>query len=166
MSIFDDELEPESPETLLDDVEDAVDAVDAGVTLTVTVPPLGRSWGRDFVGNQFKPFGAGPIQTSGLDTLRMWIEKCLRTARGAHAVYSDKFGVEGPVDEIGMQLTELTSTELEEKVTEALTQHPRISDIDNFESFANPDDDYLLVNFDVVVLGEEGGLQIRDLELS
>lgn len=163
MSIFTDEREAPDEDLELDDLEASLDE---GVEVPATTPPpLGRSYARDFRRGGFVPHGAGPLQTTGLDTLRGLIEKTLLTMRGAHPVYDDEVGVDDPYELIGEPLATVAVGDLKDMVTEALLVLPRVEGVANFRLASDPDDEYLLVSFDVQVTGVEGGIEMTDVRL-
>lgn len=128
-------------------------------------PPLGRSWAFDFSQPGFATeSGNGPLETRGLDTLRMWIAKCLVTARGAHPVHPDGYGLEFPFDIIGNPFDSFDAADLEERIETALTFHPRITGIEDFETVYEEGDEALFVSF-TVLLDEEESLPIQGLRL-
>ena len=57
------------------------------------VEPIGRGWAFDFTTGQFIRHGQSPARVSGEANLKMWIIKTLSTARGAHSIYSDTYGI-------------------------------------------------------------------------
>src|SRR5437763_6302393 len=72
--------------------------VPAGVR-AVTPPveqPLGRSWDFDWELGQFRRIGDSPAEVVGLDAVAQWVQAAIHTARYAHAVFSDEFGMERP----------------------------------------------------------------------
>ena len=130
------------------------------VVTTEEPPPLGKSWAFDFGVGKFKRVGAGgPAPTYGLTTLRYWIEKCLMTEAGAHPIHDQGYGVRGLNDLIGTQ-GGLVMMELESRITEAVTWHPRISGIENFSATHDPMQEYVDVAFTVVV-DEPAGTEER-----
>lgn len=114
-------------------------------------PPVGRSWGLDFIEGKFfiRP-GHGPIETQGDDTLAFWIEKTLRTARGAHPIYPNEYGMVSPFNMIGHTLTSADYADLESRIFDALTFHDRITDVVDFAAEQDPADDALVLDFRVV----------------
>jgi hypothetical protein len=128
-------------------------------------PTLGRSWAFDFASGRFitKP-GGGPIETQGMATLRTWIEKALRTARGAHRVYAQSsFGLAAGLDVGGI---DPSLDDLEGRCRQALTLHPRITDVRDFRITPDPDDEEVsLVGF--LVLTDEAGteLEVKDVSV-
>ena len=107
----------------------------------------------------------GPVETRGIDTLRGWIAKCLVTSRGAHPIHPDGYGMESPFDMIGSTFTEFDTSDLEDRIREALTFHPRISGIEDFETEFAEGDEALFVAFQVLLDNEES-LPIQGLRLA
>ena len=136
-----------NPDLALDAALAPVDpAAGAGPT------PFGRAWRFDFVENQFVRDQNGVQPTYETDTLTVWIEKCLRTSRFAHSIYSDQFGLDNPYLLIGMQADddELIS-EWQDQITAALKRHERITDVQGFSFNQDPFDEGLFASFTVTV---------------
>lgn len=152
------EDEPLSPEEELQGLEDAFgeDLAEEGDELVVAVaepPPIGKGWAFDFItnGGQFITAGGrGPLETRGDRTLYYWIEKALRTDRGAHPIYSASYGMERPFDMIGRHLNSADYADLENRIHQALTFHPRIVGIAEFSAEQDPSDEVLYVSFRVL----------------
>lgn len=119
-------------------------------------PPIGKSWAFDFVTGRFlpKPSG-GPTETRGLATLRYWVEKCLVTERGAYPIHDTNYGLEGVNDMIGEPVDSPEMATLGARVREALTFHPRITDVVGFQVFSDPDEETVYVAFRVVTDEED-----------
>lgn len=128
-------------------------------------PVIGKSWAFDFLQERFIPTSTGGVQaTHGLVTLRYWVEKCLRTPRGQYAIYSQEYGVEGLHDMVGFVLDDEGIEQMREAIKDALTNHPVITDVINFETGSDPDDETLLVSF-TVVTADGDWLPLNDLSL-
>lgn len=114
-------------------------------------PPLGRGWAFDFGGGTgFRSGkGQGPQLTYGIDTLRVWCEKALRTDRGAHPIHPDDYGMDNPYGAIGMFHDE--DPDLEQRVVDALTFHPRITAVRDIVRSYDADDEYLSLSFTIVL---------------
>jgi hypothetical protein len=157
-SLLPSEDTPLSPEGELALAESSLDAIDTDdlIVQEEEPPPLGKSWSFDFQRNRFQRTeqAHGPQATSGLRTLEAWIEKCLRTDRGAHPVHSDAYGVDDPFGMIGHPVESALPDDYPDRVTRALLAHPHIADVRRFRSEFDPDDDVLLVSFLVVLLDE------------
>lgn len=165
---YPDDLDPAAALDVLD--KRLVDPTAAPPDLIVTddaLPPYGRGWAFDFSINRLVvQSGGGVSQTYGLQTLRTWVEKCLRTDRGAHPIYSDEFGMVRPFDMIGQQLTDVSSEDLQERITDALTKHPSIVDVQGFSmTYSTDGDDLLSVSF-VAVLADQQALVVDSLQLT
>lgn len=119
------------------------------------LPPIGRGWAFDFEKGQFIRHGKGPMVVRDLDNLRMWVEKTLRTAQGAHPIYTDGYGVEDPSEGIGAPFGAETVGRRTEQIKGALTVHDRITDVTDFKFTGSVASDELLVTFRVVADDEE-----------
>jgi hypothetical protein len=162
---FPDDLDPSQTLDVLDArlADPTTDAPDLIVT-DDEPPPLGRSWEFDFAARQFVTRRTGVAQTRGLETLRQWCEKALRTDQGSSPIHSDNYGMVRPFDFIGEPQGSLSAADLEQRVQEALTFHPRIVGIENFDMTFDPVEPILYVSF-TVVLSDDELLAITDLAL-
>lgn len=114
--------------------------------------PLGRSWRFDFTTGQFIRDGSVPKVVYELDSLIMWIEKALRTARQAHPIYADEYGMDPPYDLIGQQITgEEELSAYQEAVEAALLYHDRIIAVEDFSFSQDPSDETLYASFSVQI---------------
>lgn len=120
--------------------------------------PIGRSWAFDFGEGQFaRGGGQSPIVVTGEGSLRMWVLKALHTARLAHPIYTDQYGVELPFDLIGGRVTPEAIGRYAAAITDALLVHDRISAVEDFAFSHDPDGDGLEVGFAVVL---DGGARV------
>lgn len=162
----DEPLDPEEEAAELErEFEEFIE--DDDLVLTGDEPtPVGRSWAFDFQRQRFmrSPRSHGPLETQGIITLRFWIEKCLRTARGAHPIHDEDYGMEHPNRIYGRPLRETQGMDLEQRIRDAVTFHPRITDITDFTTAFNPDEEYLACSF-TVLLDDETTLEVTDLAL-
>lgn len=138
----------------LDDLTDNAGLLDAQA-LTVEQYPqraYGGSWAFDFVQGQFSPGPVGgPLETRGLATLRGWCEKALRTeGRGSYPIYSADYGFLSVDDVIGMQQNDAALSDLGDRVWAALTFHPRVTDVVGFKTFIDPNDETVVMAFQVI----------------
>lgn len=146
------ELLPPDPGLINPDL--ALDAALAPVeNIEDTAPaPLGRSWRFDFQAGQFIRNGTIPLVVYEMDTLIVWIEKTLRTARLAHPIYADDYGVDNPDALIGQVLIgEEDLSAYEESINTALTYHDRIISVEGFSFTQDPFDETLWASFTVMV---------------
>lgn len=129
-------------------------------------PPPGRSWSFDFPRKRFVTRrGGGVAKIRGLETLRQWCEKALRTDRGAHPIHSDDYGMVRPFDMIGARIGSGGKDQLRQRVEQCVTFHPRIVGIQDFEVTYDPNDSILSVSFSVVLVDDEE-LLITDLRVA
>jgi hypothetical protein len=130
-------------------------------------PPIGRGWAFDFLAGEFLLNGSAPAEVSGLDQLRMWIEKTLRTARFAHPIYSESYGMEEPDQLIGEVYEGELAGAYQEAIVDALTVHDRIAAVDGFYFEHDPSDEALFVTFTVTLdSDDEDTIQVSSLPLS
>lgn len=115
--------------------------------------PPGRSWAYDFVRRRFvsAPQQHGPLETHGIETLKQWIEKCLLTARGAHPIYSEDYGIELPNDLVGVSADTFPDAIYESRISEGLLAHERITSIEDFAAVYDPMEEFVLVSFTCVL---------------
>ena len=147
-----------NPDLALDAALAPVDDTDQAASI-----PFGRSWRFDFIAGQFIKDGQAPKITYELDSLVVWVEKCLRTSRYAHEIYSDDFGIEGPFDVIGMQANDEVLGAYQDAITEALLVHDRITAVEDFSFTQDPFDEAVFASF-TVILDAAPPLQAQPLE--
>lgn len=119
--------------------------------------PFGRGWAFDFEKGEFVAHGSSPARVTGIAQLEMWIEKTLRTARGAHVIYPDDHGMESPWEAYGQVPTAGLLGRLADHIRVALTAHDRISSVEDFRFDRDPGSPLLMVSFRVIVDGEDEG---------
>lgn len=114
-------------------------------------PPLGRSWAFDFGSEQFeRGRGGAPLETRGVSTLMGWIDKCLRTARGALPIHPAGYGVVDPDSIFGRPISELSAGDLENRFRDALTFHPRIADVADLTLLTDPTSSRAIAQYTIV----------------
>jgi Protein of unknown function (DUF2634) len=130
-------------------------------TLVIVEPeaqPIGRSWAFDWTTRRFvRAAGGGVAETRGLDTLRGWIIKALKTPRGGAPVLPDDYGVDGGGIEslFGTSAAGLDVAELTERITDALTVHPRIAAVRDVEVAVDESDEAAAIALTVVLDSDE-----------
>lgn len=81
----------------------ALEAADAAVPDDSDPPePFGYSWAFDFAAGRFVRQGSSPARVTGLDALAQRVMMALNSARYAHPIFSDDFGVEDPQHGLGL----------------------------------------------------------------
>jgi hypothetical protein len=152
----------------LDDVEEAferseeaVDGEDLVVTIEPGPTPLGRSWAFDFTTKRFVMAGHQPIETRREQTLRYWIEKCLRTPQGGAVIEPPEYGLDAPANIFGDQFDSADVATREERIREALLFHPAITGIDGYEAAPDPEDEEVLLESFRVILDDSTTLDMN-----
>lgn len=113
------------------------------------IEPFGYSWQFDYDAGRFFRQGSSPARVSDFGTLREWCMTALNSARFAHAIFSEGFGVtqpQGPVGAAGDVADDLAD-DWREEAREALLVHDRVAEVE------------LTVEYDPV----EGAVFVRDL---
>lgn len=164
-SLFTPRDEVLAPDEQVAVLEQALTQTDAGppdvVVTEQPVPPPGRSWAFDFREGGFKPgMRASNLAIRGVDTLKAWVEKCLRTDRGAYPIHSDDYGMQRPFDLIGEPVSTATTVDLEHRISDALTFHPLIVAVADFQMESDPDDEAVFVSF-AVVLSDDSSIPLE-----
>lgn len=150
------ETEPPAGDEALT-LEDAL--VDPSLLAPDQNPPvaLGRAPAIDFVQRTFLPGAAGgPLMLYGLDTLAQWVEKCLRTRRGENPACDPNFGLDRLFSDMidGSPYDESVAAEYETIVERALSVHPYIDSIDEFDISYTDGDDAVFISLTVIPMAE------------
>lgn len=148
---YDFDLTPPDPGLINPDLQlDAALAPTEDIETDATIP-FGRTWSFDFQAGQFVRDGTVPKVVYETDTLIMWIEHTCRTAKLAHPIYDDSYGMEDPYEIIGMTATGADLTAYQQQLEDALTFHDRIIGVEDFEFTQDPFDESLYASFTVLV---------------
>lgn len=144
---------PPDPQTALAGVDASFETFPTAVDLVVAASPpapVGRSWSFSWPVRQFRRgLAQTPMPTRGTRTLSEWLEKALRTSRGAHPVHPPGYGIPGDPTEAVSRPIGYVPPDLFERVRSAATFHPRIADIVDFTYSYDRDDEVLKVSFTV-----------------
>lgn len=135
--------------------EEGVDADDLVVSIEPPPEPIGRSWAFDFSAKRFVLAGHAPLETRRTQTLRYWIEKCLRTPQGGVPIEPADYGFDSPTDIFGDQFDSADIGTLEDRVREALLFHPSITGIEEFTAAQSIEDEEVLEVAFTVVLDDD-----------
>lgn len=92
--------------------------------------PPGRSWAFDHDRRRMVRSGSSPAETRGLDTLAQRCLMAVHTARFAHPVFSDEFGMESPDDLRGETVEAEDVADWEERLREALLAVEGVSEVE------------------------------------
>ena len=119
-------------------------------TSTASSKPLtyGKELAFDFVAGDFIYEDGKPKILTGIDALKVWIEKAIRTARYRFPIYSFQYGCELE-DIIGYDIPRaVLESEVQRVIREALIYDNRISDVRDF--IIERGGDWLKVSFTVI----------------
>lgn len=124
---------PLDPDEELEQSTNLLDEED--LTLTVDPPPapLGKGPAYDFENRRLVRAGRGIAMTRREGTLRVWIEKCIRTHAGAHPVHPPGYGLAIAIGDILGGTADVSPGELEEMIQDALLFHPAITEVRSFK---------------------------------
>lgn len=96
------------------------------------VEPLGRTWLFDYNAGRFVRDGTAPREVRSRQALGVWAGLALKTARGAHAVFSPQFGMDDPDGVIGAAAdAQDKANDWQADAIDALLVHDRIASIEN-----------------------------------
>lgn len=122
---------------------------------TETVPKIGKSFLFDFEKGDFMRMDGKLVEVTGVEALKVWIHKTLRTEKFRFKVYE---GTEHGVtleDLLGSNLPQpFIEAEIKREVTESLTAHPFINSIENWQ-FTRIGS-RMVINFTAVTVYGEG----------
>lgn len=117
--------------------------------------PFGRSWWFDFEAGRFVRAGSSPVPTTGLDSLAQWVLMVMHSARFAHSVFSDRFGMEYPDAPLGHLDTGEMVGDFEARLRDAVLEHDRITALNSFEASFDPTQGVLSIDYFEIVTDEE-----------
>lgn len=166
------ELLPSDDETLSPADELAASAAGAVAEAGEITPeadpapaPFGRTWVFDFETGRFVRSGTSPLPTTGFGALEQWILMAVHTARFAHSVFSDDFGMEEPEKGIGELRSGEMIADYEQRLREAVLVHDRVTALENFTASYNPIEGVLTITYFEVVTDEGEVIPMTDITL-
>ena len=114
-----------------------------------------KSYLFDFTTGDFVVRDGKLIEYDGIDAIKVWIEKILRTEKGRYPIYDNtEYGCHLEDLIIGNSYTaEFIEAELKREIEDALKQNPRITSVTNFKISRNKN--AITVTLEVV-LNDEG----------
>lgn len=114
-----------------------------------------KSYIFDFTTGDFALRDGKLIECDGIDAIKVWIEKILRTEKGRYPIYDNtEYGCRLEDLIIGNSYTaEFIEAELKREIEDALKQNPQIKSVTNFKITRNKN--AITVNLEVV-LNDEG----------
>lgn len=110
----------------------------------------------DFKQGEFVMQNGQPQVIDGINAIKLWIEKCIRTQLGRYYIYKDKdYGIDIDDLMVGKVYTSsFISAEIKREIERALLLNPEITRVSNFN--ASLKKDKLTVEFTVTTIyGEE-----------
>lgn len=114
--------------------------------------PIGFTWRFNFEKGEFDRRGTAPAEAHGLDSIEVWVLTVMHTARWAHGIFSDAFGIEEPHSMIGDVDPRPALRRYEENLRAAVTVHNRITDMTDFVADFDPATGLINIeNFEVVL---------------
>ena len=114
-----------------------------------------KSYLFDFTTDDFVVRDGKLVECDGIDSIKVWIEKILRTEKDRYSIYNDtEYGCHLEDLIIGNSYTvEFIEAELKREIEDALKQNPQISSVTNFKIIRNTN--AITVTLEVV-LNDEG----------
>lgn len=151
-------------DALFDASNEAIEDVSTEDDLEVIQPepdPIGRTWAYDFNAGEFVNVGHSPLAVRGDAALAVWIEKCLRTHRGASVVHLPEYGMTRPLnDYLGGDPDD--TFEMKADIEDAITFHPHVTKLEDI--IIDISDDRAEISFRVILA--DGGEIPFDSELT
>lgn len=122
-------------------------------------PDYGKEWAFDFERNRFIMKNGTPVIVEGIDALKIFIIKTIKTARFKFMAHTWDYGCELE-DIVGKTLPiEIIESETKRVITDALVYDARISTVTNFK--VEKESDKLKISFRVeTALNDELGVSI------
>ncbi|AOT70691.1 DUF2634 domain-containing protein [Geosporobacter ferrireducens] len=129
-------------------------------TETKAAEDFGKSFLFDFQQGDFVLRDGRLIKTDGIEALKVWIMKVLKTERGKFKIYEDTDYGTGLEDLIGQTLPrDFVESELKREIRTALEKHPMIKSISNLN--LSIDGEKVMIEFTVnLVQGNTFGQEV------
>lgn len=127
--------------------------------------PFGRSWAFDFEERRFVRSTGSPLGVSGLEALHQWVLMVVHSARFAHRVFSEQFGMEHPERDIGQLRAAEMVSDYGQRLREAVLVHDRITALQNFRAHFDPVEGALRIDYFEIVTDEDEVVQVGDVTL-
>lgn len=160
----DDEI---SPAADVDAAEaSAIAAADPILEAAEPPEPFGRTPLFDFERGRMVRAGIEPVWVSGRDAVKVWCLMALYSARYAHAVFTDAFGMDDPEGPIGLAAdAREAGSDWVEHAREALLVHDRISAVEIAARYVPADQTMYIDRLEVITDEDEsldfGSLSVR-----
>lgn len=130
------------------------------------VMPFGRTPLFDFEAGRFVRIGGSPAWTTGHNALKQWCWMAAYTARFAHPIFSDDFGVAAPQGGLGLtgEDAEEAADDYRVELREALLVHDRIDEVELRVEF-DPVQGVIFISDFIVTTDEDVEVGIEDFQL-
>lgn len=122
--------------------------------------PIGYTWLFDYEAGRHVMRGQAPVRATGIDNIKTWALGVTRTARWAHGVFSDAFGMEEPDAMVGLANPRPALRAYEDALRRALLVHDRITDLVDFEADWDPASGIVTISNFTVTLDDEARLSL------
>jgi phage baseplate assembly protein W len=111
----------------------------------------------DFTAGEFVIRDGKLVECDGIEAIKIWVEKILRTEKGRFAIYSGTdYGCHLEDLIVGSNFTAaFIESELRREVTDSLMQNPQIKNISNFEVIRGTNS--ITVSMEVSTVYDTGG---------
>lgn len=119
--------------------------------------PFGTTWAFDFQNRQMIRRGGRPALVLGLDALRQRCLMAVYSARFAHKVFSDGFGIDRPYQMIGLAVPTPVVLDYERRLRQALEALEGVAEVTEYEGDYDPGQGVFTCTFTVV---SDAGQQI------
>ena len=98
-----------------------------------------KTFGFDFKSGEFKIKNKNPVVLEGIEALKLWIEKCIRTQLNRYSIYKGKlYGANIEDLVIGKSYGDgFAESELRREIEEALLRHEDIQSLSDFSVSTN-----------------------------
>ena len=108
---------------------------DLTVAVAEDTTVTGKSFLFDFTAGEFVIRDGKLVECDGIEAIKIWVEKILRTEKGRFAIYSGTdYGCHLEDLIVGSNFSAaFIESELRREVTDSLMQNPQIKNISNFE---------------------------------
>lgn len=124
------------------------------------LPPIGKSFLYDLDTGEFVLRDGKMIELNGIESLKMWIRKVIKTERFRFGIYENtEYGITLE-DLIGSNFPRsFIESEIKREVTSTLTRHPNIESIDGWKF--ERDGKWMRVNFRVTTAYETFDVEVN-----
>jgi hypothetical protein len=129
--------------------------------------PFGRTPLFDFATGRMVRAGDDVVWVSGLRAVEQWCLMAIYSARFAHSVFTEEFGMEEPERGLGHAVgIEEEVSDWGQRLEDALLVHDRIVAVEDFEGTYLADQGVLFIRRFTVVTDEDDRIPFRDIAVA